>query len=117
MRLRRQSARAGPLGMGPSSSCVHYLILNDDMSLKIIGGPYVTQAARDLALPALTRRYPGLDREGTDTAYWLRVSPQAVSIGQFTGGFMDVMRKQARGRRLTAEDRRWLRNGTTVQKA
>ena len=99
------------------SSCVHYLILNDDASLRIIGGPYPTRAARDRALPALIRRYPGLDAHGSDRAYWLRVGPQAVTIGQFTGGFMDVMRKQARGRRLTAEDRRWLRNGTAVRKA
>ena len=90
------------------SSCVHYLILNDDASLRIIGGPYPTPATRDRALPELIRRYPGLDTDGSDRAYWLRVGPQAVTIGQFTGGFMDVMRKQARGKRLTASDRRWL---------
>jgi len=90
------------------SSCVHSLILNDDASLRIIGGPYPTRAARDRALPALIRRYPGLDAHGSDRAYWLRVGPQAVTIGQFTGGFMDVMRKQARGTRLSASDRRGL---------
>lgn len=90
------------------SSCVHYLILNDDASLRIIGGPYPTTAARDRALPALIRRYPGLNAHGSDRAYWLRVGPRAVTIGQFTGGFMDVMRKHARGKRLSPSDRRWL---------
>ena len=88
--------------------CSHYLILNDDASLRSIGGPYPTTATRDRALPALIRRYPGLDSDGTDSVSWLRVSPEAVTIGQFTGGFMDVMRKLARGKRLTASDRRWL---------
>jgi hypothetical protein len=96
---------------------VHYLILNDDVSLRIIGGAYPTTAARDEALPALIRRYPGLDASGADHAYWLRVGPEAVTIGQFTAGFMDVMRKLAGGRRLTPQDRRWLGNGTTVRKA
>ncbi len=90
------------------SSCRHSLILNDDASLRIIGGPYPTRAARDRALPALIRRHPGLGAHGSDRAYWLRVGPQAVTIGQFTRGFMDVMRKQARGQRLSVSDRRWL---------